>query len=179
MFQFPPFPSPCLCVQHGDARAFPLAGFPIRKSPDITPAHGSPRLIAVYHVLHRLLAPRHPPYALSSLTSVIRRNRSSLIFCSIVKVQLALVASGWATRPTHQLPTVKKRGLTFASGLSEANPTHYATYVSLSRLCVSVALKITTPQGFARCGDEGIRTPNLLRAKEALSQLSYIPFQWA
>ncbi len=28
----------------------------------------SPRLIAAYHVLHRLLVPRHPPYALSSLT---------------------------------------------------------------------------------------------------------------
>ena len=27
----------------------------------------SPRLIAAYHVLHRLLVPRHPPYALSSL----------------------------------------------------------------------------------------------------------------
>jgi hypothetical protein len=25
------------------------------------------------------------------------------------------------------------------------------------------------------CGDEGIRTPGLLRAREALSQLSYIP----
>jgi hypothetical protein len=25
------------------------------------------------------------------------------------------------------------------------------------------------------CGDEGIRTPDLLRAREALSQLSYIP----
>src|SRR5437763_1957211 len=29
---------------------------------------GSPRLIAAYHVLHRLLLPRHPPCALSSLT---------------------------------------------------------------------------------------------------------------
>ena len=28
----------------------------------------SPRLIAAYHVLHRLLVPRHPPYALCSLT---------------------------------------------------------------------------------------------------------------
>ncbi len=28
----------------------------------------SPRLIAAYHVLHRLLVPRHPPYALNSLT---------------------------------------------------------------------------------------------------------------
>ena len=32
------------------------------------PTSGSPRLIAGSHVLHRLLAPRHPPYALSSLT---------------------------------------------------------------------------------------------------------------
>ena len=29
----------------------------------------SPRLIAAYRVLHRLLAPRHSPYALSSLTT--------------------------------------------------------------------------------------------------------------
>ena len=28
----------------------------------------SPRLIAAYHVLHRLSVPRHPPYALISLT---------------------------------------------------------------------------------------------------------------
>src|SRR6188474_2177380 len=41
-------------------------GFPIRTSPDITPAHGSPRLFAVFHVLLRRLTPRHPPYALSS-----------------------------------------------------------------------------------------------------------------
>ena len=32
------------------------------------PVCDSPRLIAAYHVLHRLLVPRHPPYALSSLT---------------------------------------------------------------------------------------------------------------
>src|SRR4030095_1740718 len=33
------------------------------------PACGSPRLIAACHVLHRFPAPRHPPYALSSLTT--------------------------------------------------------------------------------------------------------------
>jgi hypothetical protein len=32
----------------------------------------SPELIAAYHVLHRLLAPRHPPCALSSLTGKTR-----------------------------------------------------------------------------------------------------------
>ena len=33
------------------------------------PVCGSPKLFAACHVLHRLLAPRHPPYALSSLTT--------------------------------------------------------------------------------------------------------------
>ena len=47
--------------------ALPPVGSPIRKSPDQSLLGGSPKLIAACHVLHRLLAPRHPPYALSSL----------------------------------------------------------------------------------------------------------------
>ncbi len=47
---------------------FAQVGFPIRRSPDITPVCGSPELIAACHVLHRLFLPRHPPCALSSLT---------------------------------------------------------------------------------------------------------------
>src|SRR5690606_34275804 len=35
-----------------------------------TLACSSPRLIAAYHVLHRLLMPRHPPYAISNLALV-------------------------------------------------------------------------------------------------------------
>src|SRR5476651_2471627 len=31
----------------------------------------SPGIIAVFHALHRLLAPRHPPHALSSLAALI------------------------------------------------------------------------------------------------------------
>ena len=44
-----------------------IMGFPIRRSPDRSLLDGSPRLIAAYHVLHRLLSPRHPPYALTNL----------------------------------------------------------------------------------------------------------------
>ena len=40
----------------------------IRKSADIAPTYGSPQLIVVSHVLHRLLVPRHSPCALCSLT---------------------------------------------------------------------------------------------------------------
>lgn len=43
-------------------------GFPIRKSPDQSLFADSPRLIAGYYVLHRLLPPRYPPYALIHLT---------------------------------------------------------------------------------------------------------------
>ena len=45
------------------------AGFPhsdISGSMDIC---SSPKLFAAYHVFHRLLVPRHPPYALSSITN--------------------------------------------------------------------------------------------------------------
>jgi hypothetical protein len=44
------------------------SGFPHSDIPGSKPACGSPGLIAACHVLHRLLAPRHSPYALSSLT---------------------------------------------------------------------------------------------------------------
>ena len=42
-------------------------GFPIRKSADIMLICSSPQLIAACHVLHRLLMPRHSPYALVRL----------------------------------------------------------------------------------------------------------------
>lgn len=46
------------------------SGFPhseISGSMGICP---SPKLIAAYHVFHRLLVPRHPPYALISITNL-------------------------------------------------------------------------------------------------------------
>src|SRR5215210_6993717 len=46
------------------------AGFPHSEIPGSKPVCGSPRLIAAYHVLHRLSAPRHPPCTLSSLTNL-------------------------------------------------------------------------------------------------------------
>src|SRR5207253_10383139 len=48
----------------GNTRALPRVGFPIRRSRDQRLVSTSPALIAAAHVLHRLLAPRHPPYAL-------------------------------------------------------------------------------------------------------------------
>jgi hypothetical protein len=67
MVHFPPLPSPAY-VFSGRYFGMSQSGFPHSEIPGSKPACGSPRLIAACHVLHRLLAPRHSPYALSSLT---------------------------------------------------------------------------------------------------------------
>ena len=46
------------------------AGLPHSEIPGSTVVCTSPRLIAAYHVLHRFPEPRHPPCALSCLTSI-------------------------------------------------------------------------------------------------------------
>ena len=46
-----------------------VPGSPIRTPWDHSSVDSSPRPIAASHVLHRLLVPRHPPFALSNLTT--------------------------------------------------------------------------------------------------------------
>jgi hypothetical protein len=66
MVHFPALAHTGLCIQPAVTGVHP-AGFPHSDIPGSKPACGSPRLFAACHVLHRLLAPRHPLYALSSL----------------------------------------------------------------------------------------------------------------
>ena len=66
MFQFPGFPSIAYGFSYGYLGITP-SGFPHSEIHGSKPACGSPWLFAACHVLHRLLVPRHPPYALSSL----------------------------------------------------------------------------------------------------------------
>ena len=68
MVHFPGFARARLCIQRAVAEGY-SAGFPHSEIFGSKPVCGSPKLIAASHVLHRLLAPRHPPYALSSLTT--------------------------------------------------------------------------------------------------------------
>ena len=58
-------------------------GFPIRTSPGQSLFNGSPKLFAAGHVLRRLPAPRHPPYALNNLTIKFGQNKKMPL--SIVK----------------------------------------------------------------------------------------------
>jgi hypothetical protein len=67
MVHFPGLARTRLWIQRA-VREVHSRGFPHSDIPGSKPACGSPRLFAACHVLLRLLAPRHPPYALSSLT---------------------------------------------------------------------------------------------------------------
>src|SRR5437867_3153420 len=73
MVHFPGFARARLWIHRAVRRVY-LRGFPHSEIPGSKPACGSPRLIAACHVLHRLLLPRHPPCALSSLTIKLTRH---------------------------------------------------------------------------------------------------------
>ena len=84
MFHFPTFPPTTLCVQvevAGHYSGF-FRGFPIRRSTDRSLFTSSPWLIAGYNVLHRLLMPRHPPIALSSL---LFHYKDARVHCAVLK----------------------------------------------------------------------------------------------
>ena len=67
MVHFPGFARTRLWIQRAVSEVY-SEGFPHSEIPGSKGASPSPRLIAGSRVLHRRLAPRHPPYALSSLT---------------------------------------------------------------------------------------------------------------
>ena len=110
-----------------DVPALPGTGFPIQKSPDQCLFSSSPKLIAAYHVFHRLLTPRHPPPALNSLATKLLTQAFSCTFLP----ELSKNYNPKTIRPIHP-----------------ANPLG---------------------------GGERDRTDDLLRARQALSQLSYTP----
>jgi hypothetical protein len=82
-------------------RALPRVGFPIRKSSDQRMVSSFPRLIAAAHVLHRLLAPRHPPCALRLLT------RKNTFYC---RYGVFKVRAGWGP-PNREPPQSRNRSM--------------------------------------------------------------------
>jgi hypothetical protein len=75
MVHFPGFARTRLCIQRAVTWFYQI-GFPHSDISGSKPVCGSPKLFAAYRVLHRLLAPRHPPYALSSLTIKLTQHSS-------------------------------------------------------------------------------------------------------
>jgi hypothetical protein len=75
----------------GGSLGMSQGGFPHSDIPGSKLVCSSPGLIAAYRVLHRLLAPRHSPYALSSLT--IRNSELTLTDSGLVSLEPARVSS--------------------------------------------------------------------------------------
>src|ERR671918_1834723 len=94
------FTSPrCLHTAYGfSGGSFGISqrGFPHSEIPGSKLVCSSPGLFAAYHVLHRLLAPRHSPYALSSLT--IRNSELTLAGFALPALGVAMIASNASTR---------------------------------------------------------------------------------
>ena len=122
------------------------AGFPHSEICGSQAICASPQLIAAYHVLHRLLTPRHPPCALSSLTEHSR--------CSMARLTRQPVFSCQRPQTRHRTSPVRST----------------AIYWSRSGRASSAL-----PTRLLPGGDSRDRTGNLRLAKPALSQLSYIP----
>ena len=76
MVHFPRVAFHSLCIQRRIS-GISQRGFPHSEIPGSKLVCSSPGLIAAYRVLHRLLAPRHSPYALSSLTISNSNSRRS------------------------------------------------------------------------------------------------------
>ena len=100
MFQFPRFASRPYPFSAGRAGITPPR-FPHSDTPGSQPACGSPRLFAACHVLPRFSAPRHPPSALSSLTTIrsARRASESLRLATLELLPLRLSKSGASRSP--------------------------------------------------------------------------------
>jgi hypothetical protein len=79
MFQFPAFAPVRLCVQR-QVTGLPQPSFLIQKSRDQRLFASFSGLIAGFHVFRRLSMPRHPPYALSNLTTFIDHRQAIFNF---------------------------------------------------------------------------------------------------
>ena len=148
---------------HGD-RALPRPGCPIRRSPDQHLLSGSPELIAASHVLRRLLAPRHSPCALSSLT--------------MFATGRPLYDRVSRTQRLGELPRACSRTDGYPSRLSKN--TSRERFASRRGSTPRSPLRFRwEPQRASRVGEhdgaDGDRTHDLRLAKPALSQLSYSP----
>ena len=139
-------------------RALPRPGFPIRRSPDQRLLSGFPELIAASHVLRRLLAPRHPPCALSSLTMFATGRRTDVQTQRLGELPRAC---SQLTDYPSRLSKIDRHNGRLQHGSTARSPMRSGESHRAARC--------------ARCGADGDRTHDLRLAKPALSQLSYIP----
>ena len=120
MFQFPGFALKTLCIQVLSTCFNPLlipngnnnklsGGFPHSEIAGSKPILGSPTLIAEYHVLHRLLLPRHSPNALFALDLIQKKTGLLRILSTLFENSQILNQKSYKIIPAT--PAGSKRGL--------------------------------------------------------------------
>ena len=147
-----------------DTAVLPAVGFPIRTSTDRSLVGGSPWLIAATHVLRRLLEPRHPPHALSSLVT-LNSGLPSTNARAAPSSRSRSKRLGWRHGPRR--PRCAMLFFTLRIRLSEC---------SCQREDVRARPGTRVP-GHHRGGADRNRTDDIQLAKLALYQLSYSPIK--
>ncbi len=203
MVHFPGFAPPAYGFNRRRRELTP-ARFPHSDIPGSTLAYSSPRLFAVSHVLHRLLSPRHPPYALSSLTVKPTRNPLPARWRGLETEQLQAgatrTASARARNARRMLPAIAY-DLRYSVVKEPEKPCRAGSLAQTrQRGAPGPAIRLVgvagfepatsslsgmrsnqlsyTPAAVANREDGGAdrsRTDDLLNANQALSQLSYSP----
>ena len=127
----------------------------------------SPKLFAAYHVLHRLLVPRHPPYALISIT---KRFGSTGMDLPLHMHSVACVGN----RPIVLLRFSSKdsieSSLMFVNNITSDVLIYKIFLSSIDFLCMQFSRYIRFHM--KPSGEYESRTRDLLLARQALSQLS-------
>ena len=188
MFQFPGFASHCWDTLAG--------GFPHSEIHGSKLVRSSPWLIAAYHVLHRLSAPRHPPNTLKALDRSHCRCPSDLPILWTRRLSTVRTPPRGDTRTLGKTSYVHEFRSTSSASHDDENPpdvttrrsnepslhdvdehaeTSHTGNLSTKRIRTSDAPASHQMFGGARRD----RTDDLMLAKHALSQLSYGPFfEW-
>ena len=136
MFQFPQFPLPGLCVQPGVPR-FYRGELPHSGIPGLAYLAANRGLSQPSYALLRLLAPRHPPRALSSFCTGTKQKLYSLFKVRLVALrQTKKVAARCHSKPlngTHRPPN-QLSGCSFNSlNLSRLLQSRYTNLPQLDR----------------------------------------------
>ena len=69
----------------------------------------SPKLIAAYHVLHRLSEPRHPPYALNCFKNLKRLLYATVIVCYTLKCNLLVITTFYSQYVKELSPSQREK----------------------------------------------------------------------
>src|SRR5215210_6919483 len=163
-------------------------GFPHSEILGSKLVRSSPRLIAAYHVLHRLSAPRHPPNALKTLDH--SHDRCPPLGSDRLDTQKDHLLPNPSRSPEGALPVREHACRTHPIPARQSHAGRWAIVSPNSRICSLFTISnIRRPllqqrriafdtEHATSGGARRDRTDDLMLAKHALSQLSYGP-EWS